>query len=286
MNTNVTIVPRMMRCSWTTTGSVDVETHATFVKPRAWCWPQALETLKPNFWGSYLQVWWSSAMQKTGTGWAWTGIWTWRRSSTLCRIPWAHVCTGWSSQWRGSAENMHWNRLFWPDMSWDCIRIQHWTDHFAATGVVYGEVVHHLRVQSCHVNLGFFVVWPITSWPLHSYDGTVVLNFNRDHWRTKTSCMKRQMRNKCQWLGSFTCWIRSWVKLCCFHVLSDFGSNLLVRAHLEDSLLAVERTLAKYPCSSSHISLLRSHQHCAMPVHRCTALQRTRLPLLSTKLSP
>lgn len=78
----------------------------------------------------------------------------------------------------------------------------HWTDHFAATGVVYGEVVHHLRVQSSHVNLWFFVVWPITNWALHSYEGTVVLKFNRDHRRTKTSCIKWQKKHKCWWLGN------------------------------------------------------------------------------------
>lgn len=94
-----------------------IEKKVTFTRPWAWCWTKCSETSGATFRVSYLEALWCSAMPKTDTGWAWTGIWSWQRSSTLCRIPCAYVCTGRNSQWCGSAGNtlLCWNRFSLPD---------------------------------------------------------------------------------------------------------------------------------------------------------------------------
>lgn len=65
------------------------------------------------------------------------------------------------------------------------------THYLAAMGIVDGEVVHHLGVYCCHGNYWGVVVRLISHWSLQRDGGTVVLHFNGNQWRTKTSCRDR-----------------------------------------------------------------------------------------------
>lgn len=66
------------------------------------------------------------------------------------------------------------------------------THYLAAMGIVDGEVVHHLGVYCCHGNYWGVVVRLISHWSLQRDDGTVVLYFNGNQWRTKTSYRDRE----------------------------------------------------------------------------------------------
>lgn len=61
------------------------------------------------------------------------------------------------------------------------------THHLATMGIVDGEDVSHVGVKCCHGNHWGVVVRLISHWTLQSDDGRVVLNFDRNQWRTKSS---------------------------------------------------------------------------------------------------
>lgn len=164
-----------------------IEKHVAFMRPWAWCWTQSSETSECPTWrrgdaAPCRRLTLDGHGQEFSLG----------REAVLC-VVFHELILVQVGVHNDVALRETYLCIDIVELHWD---VGLWTYHFAATGVVYGKVVHHLGVQRCHLKHGFFMVWLISNRSLQSDEGAAVLDFNREQWRAKTSCMKWQKKNK------------------------------------------------------------------------------------------